>query len=92
MIERNKEGFYFISKRGIKYDLYEGVTMGGERQYTSDAIIIMLSEVRDDVDSMLVDFVMGASFLEEELDYFNRWIGDLVEEYETRNNLKGDEQ
>lgn len=90
MICKNKEGYYFISKNNIRYDLYEGISIGGEKQYTSDAIIIMLSDVRDDVDSMLVDFIMGASFFETELEEFEKDIDYFVNEYEKRNNLKGE--
>lgn len=90
MLKRTNEGYYFISKRGIRYELYEGVTIGGDKTCTSDAIIIMLSEVRDDVDNMLVNFIMGANFFEDELDVFEKDIAYMVDEYEKRNNLKGE--
>lgn len=88
MIKKTNEGYYFISKNGIRYDLYEGFTIGGDKPYTSDAIIIMLSELRDDVDTMLVDYVMGATFFERDIDDFEKDIAYYVEEYEKRNNLE----
>lgn len=87
MIKRDNEGYHYISKNNIRYDLYEGVTIGGKRQYTSDAIFIMLSELRDDVDSLFVNFIMGASFFERDIDDFEKDITYYVDEYEKRNNL-----
>ena len=87
MIKRNSEGYYFVSDSGTRYDLYEGVNIGGDKHYTSDAIIIMLSDVRDDVDSMLVNFIMGASLFEKELSIFEEDIAYMVDKYEKRNNI-----
>jgi hypothetical protein len=90
MIKLNKEGYEFISNRGIRYDLYEGVTMGGIKQYTSDAIFIMLGDERyyDEVENYLVNYIMGASFFEEDIFEFDNDIAYLVEEYENKYNLK----
>lgn len=88
MIKLDKEGYYFISPSGITYDLLEGVTMGANTQYTSDIIFIMLQNpFIYKVDTPLVNFVHGASFISEEIEEYNKTIGEMVLEYERRNNL-----
>ena len=91
MIKLGDEGYYFTSKSGIKYDLYEGLTMGGPRRYTSDAIFIMLSDERYlekcDANGWLVDYWMGATFLSENLEEYNNDIEYLVSEYEKKNGI-----
>lgn len=90
MIKLNKEGYEFISNRGIRYDLYEGITMGGIKQYTSDTIFIMLGDERyyDEVENRLVDYIMGAYFFEDDISEFDNDISYMVEEYENKYNLK----
>ena len=89
MIKLGKEGFYFVSKSGIKYVLYEGVTFGGARTYTSDTIFIFLSDERylEKVNDHFVGYWMGATFFEEDLNEYNKNIGRLVERYELENSI-----
>lgn len=96
MIKLNEEGYYFISDSGIRYSLLEGVTIGGKKRYTSDAIIIMLDDQDyfEEVDDHLVDYWMGATFLPNCLEEYNEDISCLVTKYEKRNNiyLKSEEE
>lgn len=89
MIKLGNEGYYFISDSDIKYDLYEGVTMGGDKRYTSDTIFIMLTDERyiDKVESHFVNYWMGAFFLEEDINDYDIDIGALVTEYEKKNGI-----
>lgn len=94
MIKLGKEGYYFISESGIKYDLYEGLTMGAEQRYTSDAIMIMLADERyyDKVNNYFVNYIMGASFLEEDIDEFDEDISNIVTIYEQENKIYKENQ
>ncbi len=89
MIKLNNEGYYFISDSGIRYELLEGVSIGGKRQYTSDIIFIMLADENylDKVDSYFVGFWFGATFLGESLDEYNECINKSVTKYEKENNI-----
>ena len=89
MIKLNNDGYYFISDSGIKYELLEGISIGGKRQYTSDAIFIMLNDKNyfEKVNNYFVGFWFGASFLHECLDEYNEYISKLVTEYEKENNI-----
>lgn len=89
MIKLNNEGYYFISDSKIKYELLEGVSIGGEKLYTSDVIFIMLADENylDKVDNYFVDFLFGASFLGESLDECNEYINKSVTKYEKENNI-----
>lgn len=89
MIKLNNEGYYFVSTSGIKYILYEGLTFGAKQRYTSDAIIIMLSDERytNKVKNDFVGYWLGASFFRECMAEYNDNINDLVTEYEKQNGI-----
>ena len=89
MIKLNKEGYYFISNSNIKYELLEGVSIGGERQYTSDVIFIMLADENylEKVDNHFVNYWMGANFLCDYLEEYDKDISDLVTKYEKENGI-----
>lgn len=87
MIKLEKEGYIFISKKGLKYELLEGVSIGSTPQYTSDIIFIIFSNLDIKVDTPLVNFLYGATFINECLEEYNSMIGEMVEEFERRNNL-----
>ena len=42
MIKLGNDGYYYISDNNIKYDLYEGMTIGKEERKTSDIIFILI--------------------------------------------------
>lgn len=87
MIKLENEGYIYISKRGLKYELLEGVSIGSPTQYTSDIIFIMFSDLDIKVDTPLVNFLYGATFINECIEEYDNMIGEMVEEFETRNNL-----
>lgn len=88
MLKKNNEGYFYQSE--IKeYDLLEGVSIGGERRYTSDMLFIV--DNRDiEKPVQVVGVLYGAFQLEEEnkdRDYYIELISNLVEEYEKKQNL-----
>lgn len=85
MIKRDKEGFYFISKNGIRYELLEGVSIGSEKQFTSDIIFIALLDPEYNVSDQVVGFLWGASFLEEQQASYAESIAERVAEFEKKN-------
>ena len=87
MIKLEKEGYVYISRKGLKYELLEGVSIGSTPHYTSDIIFIMLSDLDVKVDTPLVNFLYGATFINESITEYNNLIGEMVEEFERRNNL-----
>ena len=46
-LQKNNEGWYYVSKSRIEYELLIGDTIGGDRRYTSDTLFIMLTFVTD---------------------------------------------
>ena len=96
MIELSREGYIFRSKKGLIYELFEPLTFGAKEQYTSDMILIMLSyaNLREGLieaipDNHIVGYVFGATFLHESIEEYNQYIAEIVEEFETKHNLKG---
>lgn len=87
MLKRTTEGYVFISsKTNIQYGLFEGVTIGGDRQYTSDIIFVMLMDPNYNVDNNVVGYLFGASLLPNSKNY-EESIGLMVNEFEERNGL-----
>ena len=79
-----------MSDSGIKYDLYEGLTIGNERRYTSDMVFVVLSDRRylDNVGNLVVGGFFGAGFFDAAKDSEDDlYIGYIVQEYEKKNNI-----
>ena len=87
MIKLEQEGYIYISKRGLKYELLEGVSIGSPKQYTSDVIFIMLSGLDLKIQTPFVGFFYGASFINESIEEYDQIIEEMVEEYERENKL-----
>jgi hypothetical protein len=87
MIKLENDGYVYISKSGLKYELLEGVTMGAKTSYTSDIIFIMLSDIDLKIETPFVNFFYGASFINESIEEYEKIIGEMVEEYEKNNKL-----
>ena len=90
MIKLGNEGYYFVSDSGIKYDLYEGLTFGNEKRYTSDMVFVVLSDRRylDNVGDLVVGGFFGAVFFDAAKDSEDDlYIGYIVQEYEKKNNI-----
>lgn len=81
-----KEGYEYISEKGYKYDLLEGMALGGE--LTSDIVFILLSfdnGLTDKVETEFVGYFFGANcFKTEEMEEI---IKEYVKEYEEKMNL-----
>lgn len=91
MIKINSEGYYFVSDSGIRYDLFEGVSMWGDRQYTSDIIFIVISGLNNEIDTPadhFVGYMYGASFLSDNIGEYEGYISEMVEEYEQKHFTK----
>lgn len=85
MIKLTSEGYVFISKKGIMYDLLEGVSIGTEQKITSDIIFIFLYDTDYNVKDNFVGYLYGAQILETDLTGYEESIGKIVDEYEKRN-------
>ena len=92
MIKLKSDGYVFISDLGIEYELLEGVSMGADKQYTSDIVFIMLMDANYNIDTNFVDYVYGATLWKDESN--KNYIEDCVEmirasvkKYEERNNI-----
>ena len=88
MIELKEQGYIFISKSGVEYELLEGLSMGTNNRFTSDIIFIMLSDERYSTElNPFVNFLHGATFIEDSIEEYNEIISGYVEEYEKQNNI-----
>lgn len=82
---KQRDGYVYVSDRGIEYALLEGMTIGGERKYTSDIIFIMLNNAEYNIENPIVNYLFGASLLENELDDYDKTIKKIVDEFEEKN-------
>ena len=73
MLKRNNEGYYFQTETR-EYSLLEGVTIGGEKTYTSDMLFIV-----DDKDIDKPVKVVGVLFGAFQLDENNKYRDDYIE-------------
>lgn len=91
MIKLKNDGYVYISKNDIEYDLLEGVTIGANQPYTSDIIFVMLSDgMKYDIVNCYVDHIYGANFFDKEIEEYDLYITNMVDAFENRHNLKGD--
>ena len=59
------DGYYFTSDEGIRYNLYEGVTMNGKNRKSSDIIFIVLDDY-EEANSEVLGMLYGAHMFEED--------------------------
>ena len=85
----DRDGYEFISDKGIKYDLLEGVSIRGNT--SSDIVFIMLSfdeELTEKVDNdEFVGYLYGAEFLSINNTEMEELIDNRVKKYEKKKNL-----
>ena len=85
----DRDGYEFISDKGIKYDLLEGVSIRGNT--SSDIVFIMLSydeELTEKIDNdEFVGYMYGAEFLTSDNKEMEEFIDNRVKEYEKKKNL-----
>ena len=82
-IYKNVNGYYFYSKRGITYDLLEGVSIGSMK--ASDIVFIMLRSPNYEVEDLFVGYFFGAYSFADNPYFIEERIAELVEEYERKN-------
>lgn len=88
MLKKTIEGYIYISsKTNIQYALLEGVTIGGDKQYTSDIFFIMLTSPDYNVDNNVVGYLFGADIMKNDPKGHEVSIKAIVDEFELRNNL-----
>ena len=88
MLKKTTEGYvYNSSKTSIEYALLEGVTIGGDKQYTSDIIFIILTDPDYNVDNNVVGYLFGADIMKNDPEGYEESIAEIVNEFEQRNNL-----
>lgn len=88
MLKKTTKGFVYISlKTNIHYALLEGITIGGDKRYTSDIIFIMLTDPDYNVDNNVVGFLFGADAMKTNPEGYEESIKEIVDEFEGRNNL-----
>lgn len=84
MLKIDNDGYYFESKRGLRYELLEGIGIGG-RRCTSDIIFIFFSNDEVSVENNLVGYLFGASLLNEgDTHDYGEAIEELVDAYENK--------
>ena len=89
MIKLTNEGYVFVSKKGIMYDLLEGMSIGAEKQYTSDIIFIFLYDADYNVKDNFVGYLFGAGTMQNDIKGYEETIGKIVDEYEEKNFKQG---
>lgn len=88
MLQLKNDGYVYISDSGIEYELLEGVSIGADKQYTSDIVFIMLLDCDYNVDNNVVGWLFGSSTMfdsEENAKSYEESIRDIIEEFEKRN-------
>ena len=73
------DGLYYQTEKR-KYNLYEGKTIKGDTEKTSDIIFIMDDE-NVEKDAKIVNFIYGATMITDEL---KQMIAKMIKEYEER--------
>lgn len=88
MLQLKDDGYVFVSDSGIEYELLEGVSIGANKQYTSDIIFIMLLDCDYNVDNNVVGWLFGSSSMfdsEADTKSYEESIRYIVNEFEKRN-------
>lgn len=85
-----KNGYEFISDKGYKYDLLEGMCLQGKA--TSDIVFILLSfdeKLTEKVETEFVGYFYGATFIhtKEDRERMAKDIEWYVNKYEEKMNL-----
>ena len=85
MIRQDNNGYYYESDvTGERYEIQELVSVGADRQYTSDIIAILYTgDLEADKPSKIIGHFWGASFFEPN-DECEQIIADIVATYENK--------
>ena len=87
MLNLTENGYVYTSNNGIKYDLFEGTSIGTSPKKTSDIIFIMMSDVDFNVENHIVGWLFGAFILPNRLDEYDASITEMVDIYEKENGI-----
>lgn len=87
MLKLTDDGYKYVSKNGITYDIFEGMSVGIYPKKTSDILFIMLHNADYNVDNHVVGYLFGAMLIPEREKEYEESIRQLVDEYEERNGL-----
>ena len=87
MLNLTENGYVYTSKNGIKYDLFEGTSIGISPKKTSDIIFVMMSDVDFNVENHIVGWLFGAFILPNRLDEYDASITEMVDIYEKKNGI-----
>jgi hypothetical protein len=80
---KTDDGYEYESDNGIKYSLYEGVSIEGKRKVSSDICYIVLDNYEDiDIENINVNWFFGATFIEEAEEDIKEIIDGFVNDYE----------
>lgn len=88
MLQLKDDGYVYISDSGIEYELLEGVSIGADKQYTSDVVFITLFNCNYNVDNNVVGWLFGSSTMfdsEANVKSYEESINEIVSEFEKRN-------
>lgn len=85
MLKLKSDGYVYVSDRGIEYELLEGISIGTEREYTSDIIFIVLNNSEYNVEDHIVGYLFGASVFERQLMDYDESIKAIVDDFEKKN-------
>lgn len=88
MLHLKDDGYVFVSNSGIEYELLEGVSIGADKQYTSDIVFIMLLDCDYNVDNNVAGWLFGSSSMfdsEADAKSYEESIRNIVNEFEKRN-------
>lgn len=88
MLKLTDNGYTFVSKNGIEYDILEGMTIGVEPRKTSDMIFIVLNNADYNVEEHLVGYLFGACLIPDREYEYEESIAEIVNEYEKENGLE----
>lgn len=88
MIKLTENGYVYISRSGITYDLLEGTSFGIFPKRTSDIIFIVLTNGSYNVDDDVAGYLFCPSIFEHRIERYDESITAIVDDFEKRNNLK----
>ena len=87
MLNLTENGYVYTSKNGIKYDLFEGTSIGISPRKTSDIIFVMMSDIDLNFEEHIVGWLFGAFILPNRLDEYDTSITEMVDIYEKKNGI-----
>jgi hypothetical protein len=86
--EKAGEGYYFVSKNNIIYDILQGISIKGVNYNAkSDIVFIFLSNPNINIEDLYVCYFFGASCIKGRENEYEDMIRIQVDLYEKRNGI-----